>query len=108
MAVYQQKCVRCRKNWVTISSRQRYPVCYECDKKELAGEIKEPKMKRMFNLPLDFYKKNAFLRDIKINYLKYGRLTEKQVDAFKKTAKRLKESEKEKKKNERDNKRKAR
>ncbi len=97
MVTYQQKCIRCRKNWVTVSRNQRYPVCYECEKAELGGVIKDPKMKRMFNLPLEFYKKSGFLRDIKINYIKYGKLTEKQVDAFKKTVKRMKENERDKK-----------
>jgi len=91
MAVFQQKCFVCRKNWVTISHRQRYPVCYACKKKELEGEIKDPKMKRLLNIPEKFYMKNAFLRDIKANYLRYGRLTEKQIDAFKKTVKSMKE-----------------
>jgi len=48
-------------------------------------------MKRMFKLPEEFYKNNSFLRDIKIKYIKFGGLTEKQIDAFKKTVKQLKE-----------------
>jgi hypothetical protein len=92
MAMYQQKCTRCRKNWVTISGRSRgYPVCYECEKNELKGEIKDPKMKRMFNIPHKFYKQSSFLRDIKINYLRFGRLSERQIEAFKKAVARLKE-----------------
>lgn len=95
MATFQQKCVVCRKNWVTISHRQRYPVCYECKKRDLQGEIKDPKMKRMFKIPEKFYMKSAFLRDIKANYLRYKNLTEKQVNAFKKTVKSMKEKAKE-------------
>lgn len=91
MALYKIKCLRCRKNWVTVTHRQRYPICYECQKKELQGEIKDPKMKRLFNIPEEFYKQNSFLRNIKINYLKFGELTEKQIQAFKKTVKRLEE-----------------
>ena len=30
-------------------------------------------------LPEEFYKQNSFLRSIKINYLKYGELSEKQI-----------------------------
>ncbi len=95
---YQQKCSLCRKNWVTVTWKSRYPVCYDCQKNQLEGEIKDPKMKKMFKIPPDLYQKSSFLRDIKINYLKYGRLTEKQIDAFKKTVKNLSEKKEEKKK----------
>ena len=39
----------------------------------------------------EFYKENAFLRDIKVNYLRYGKLTERQVEAFKKVVQKMKE-----------------
>jgi hypothetical protein len=68
-------------------------VCYECQKKELQGEIKDPAMKEMFDIPEEFYMRNAFLRDIKINYLKFGNLTEKQIEAFKKTVENMKKGE---------------
>lgn len=88
MAVkYKQRCERCKTNYVTISSwKQRRPiVCYECEKKEMEGEISDPEMKKLFDIPEDFYKENSFLRRIKINYLKYHSLTQPQIDAFKKT-----------------------
>ncbi|MBW2993240.1 hypothetical protein KY317_01550 [Candidatus Woesearchaeota archaeon] len=88
---FKQKCVRCRKNYVTVSRNQRYPLCYECQKNELKGEIKDKEMKELFDIPEEFYKKNSFLRDIKINYLKYKNLSERQIEAFKKTVKKLKE-----------------
>lgn len=91
MAQYKQKCIRCKKNYVLISHRQRYPMCYDCQKGELEGEIKDPKMKRMLGIPHKLYKENSFLRSIKINYLKYGQLTEKQIAAFKKVVKKMKE-----------------
>ena len=56
----------------------------------MKGEIKDPKMKKMFDIPEEFYKENSFLRDIKIKYLKFGELTEKQIAAFKKTVENLK------------------
>jgi len=92
---FQQKCNKCKKNYVTISHRQRYAICYECQKPELEGEIKDPKMKKLFDIPEEFYKKNIFLRNIKANYLRFGSLTEKQIEAFKKTVKALKEKAKE-------------
>ncbi len=88
---FKQKCMRCKKNYVLVSRNQRYPLCYECQKKELKGEIKDPKMKKLFDIPEEYYKENSFLRDIKINYLNYGKLSEKQIEAFKKVVKKIKE-----------------
>ncbi len=76
-----------------MTYKQRYPICYDCQKKELEGEIKDPKMKKLFNIPEEFYKQNAFLRSIKINYLKYGELSKKQIEVFKQVIEKLKKSE---------------
>ena len=73
-----------------VTGKQRFPICYECQKAELEGTISDPEMKKMFKIPEEFYKKNSFLRDIKIKYLKFHSLTERQVEAFKKTVKDLK------------------
>jgi hypothetical protein len=97
MAVkYKQRCMRCRKNYVVISSRQRFAICYDCQKADLKGTIKDPKMKKMFKIPDDFYVQNSFLRNIKVSYLRYGQLTEKQIEAFEKTVKKMKEEKKKK------------
>ena len=55
-------------------------MCYDCQKAEMQGEIKDPEMKKMFDIPEEFYENNAFLRDIKIKYLKWGELTENQIN----------------------------
>ena len=47
-------------------------------------------MKKMFDIPIELYQKNSFLRNIKSNYIKYGSLTEKQIEAFKKVVADLK------------------
>jgi hypothetical protein len=91
MISFKQICSRCRKNYVVTNYRERYPVCFECQKNELIGEITDPKMKIFFDIPEEYYKINSFLRNIKINYLKYGSLSEKQVEAFKKTVKKMTE-----------------
>lgn len=83
MVIYKQKCSRC-KNMVVVSSSMRYPLCYDCQKSELRGEIKDPEMKAMFDIPEELYKQSAFLRSIKVNYLKFGKLSEKQLAAFRK------------------------
>jgi len=87
---YKQKCIRCKTNYVTATWKQRYSVCYDCQKKEMQGEIKDPAMKKLLDIPEEFYQKNAFLRSIKINYLRYENLTEKQIEAFKKAVDKMK------------------
>ncbi|MBD3259729.1 hypothetical protein GF371_03805 [Candidatus Woesearchaeota archaeon] len=91
MVKYKQKCDRCKENYVLVTRKQRFVLCYDCQKEELKGEIKDPKMKKLFDIPEDFYKKSLFLRNIKISYLKFGSLSEKQIEAFKKTVKKIKE-----------------
>lgn len=91
MAKYKQRCMRCKENYVIISWKQKYPLCYECQKKELHQEIKDKKMKKFFDIPEEFYKQSAFLRNIKIYYIKFDTLSEKQIQAFKKTVEKLKE-----------------
>lgn len=90
-ARYKKLCYRCKKNYVLVSGNQPYVVCYECQKPELNKEIKNKKMKKMFDIPEKYYKENSFLRSIKSNYLRYGKLTEKQIQAFKKVVKDMKE-----------------
>jgi hypothetical protein len=96
-ARFKQKCAKCKQNWVLITWKQRFPICYECQKPEMQGEITDPAMKKMFKIPEDFYKENMFLRSIKVNYLRFGQLSEKQIEAFKKTVKKMKEQAKEEK-----------
>ena len=72
-----------------ISSRGKHPICYNCKKKELGQPVKNPTMKKMFAIPEAFYQEHSFLRSIKLNYLRYGSLTPKQIDAFKKTVAEL-------------------
>lgn len=91
---FKEKCRRCRKNYVVVTYKNKFPLCYECQKSEMSGEIKDAKMKRMFNIPEEFYRESAFLRSIKINYLRFGKLTEKQIEAFKKAVKKMKEERK--------------
>ena len=90
MVNFKHLCKRCRKNYVVVGYRDRYPLCYDCQKSALQGEIKG-KFKKLFDIPEELYKENLFLRNIKIYYLKYGELSDKQVEAFKKTIKKMKE-----------------
>ncbi len=94
MITYKQLCFRCKKNYVLVSGRNKFPQCYECQKKEMNKEIKDKKMKKFFDIPEEFYKENAFLRNIKVYYLRTGELSEKQIEAFKKTVNNLKKEKK--------------
>jgi len=75
---------------VLMTSRNQFPLCYDCEKKELQGEITDPKMKEMFDIPEEFYKNNGFLRSIKKNYLRFGNLSEKQIEVFKRVVEDMK------------------
>ncbi len=90
MAKYKQRCMKCKENYVVVSWKQKYPLCYKCQKKELHQKIKDKKMKKFFDIPEKFYKQNIFLRNIKLYYLRYGKLSEKQIQAFRKTIEKLK------------------
>ena len=94
MALFKQKCNKCKKNYILVSRNQREIICYDCQKTELNQEIKDPKMKKMFKIPEDFYKQNSFLRSIKINCIRYDSLSERQVEAFKDTVKKMKKEKK--------------
>ncbi|MEK6968056.1 MAG: hypothetical protein AABX51_05490 [Nanoarchaeota archaeon] len=75
---------------VLVTGNTHYAVCFDCQKSELSGEIKDPQMKSMFNIPDGLYQTSSFLRSIKINYLRYGKLSDKQIAAFKKTVDKMK------------------
>jgi len=66
-------------------------MCYDCQKAALnASEVTDPLYKELLDIPEEYYKENAFLRNIKINYLKYHSLTEAQAAAFKKVVDKMK------------------
>ena len=90
MAIYKQKCSMCKKNYVIVIGNQRFPLCYDCQKDELKKPIKNKKMQKLFDIPEEYYKENSFLRNIKIAYIRYGKLTEKQEAAFKKVVDKMK------------------
>jgi len=86
---YKQKCSRCNKNYVTATWKTRYVLCLECQNKEMAGEITNPKMKKFFDIPPEFYAENSFLRSIKINYLRYEDLSGDQIAGFKRVVEEM-------------------
>ena len=91
MAKYKQKCVRCKDNYVLVSSwRDRSPTCYDCQKDELQKPIVDKEMKEFFEIPDEFYEKSSFLRNIRVNYTRYKKISDKQRDAFLKAVEDMK------------------
>ncbi len=97
MPAYQQKCIVCRKNMVLVQNRRQKPICGECWKRQnqvdMNQEIKDPEMKKMFDIDPELYKKSSFLRDIKKQYLVNDMLSEKQIAAFKKVVEEMSKEE---------------
>ncbi len=89
-AKYQQRCAQCKKNMVVMFSRKQYPICLQCQMKQLDQEIENPEYKKMFDIPRDFYAQSYFLRSIKEACIRFGSLSERQVEAFKKTVEEMK------------------
>ena len=85
----------CKDNMVIMYSHRQFPICVVCHMKQIDKPIEDPKMKKFFNIPKKLYEQSNFLRNIKQAYLRFGNLSEKQVDAFKKTVKDLKNPKKE-------------
>ncbi len=96
MASYKQRCGKCKKNWVLMSWRGGFPICYECQKDDLIGEITDPEMKKLFDVPEELYRQSSFLCNIKKRYLQAGHLSEKQIAAFKQVAEKIAHSASEK------------
>lgn len=88
-AKFKQKCTVCKENYVLMTNRGGYAVCYDCQKEKMGKPIEDPEMKKLFDIPVSFYRESPFLRDIKINYLKWGKLSEAQVAAFKKVVNKI-------------------
>ncbi|MBI2146292.1 hypothetical protein HYU22_03060 [Candidatus Woesearchaeota archaeon] len=87
---FKKKCALCKKNMAVILSFRQFPVCEDCQMKRISEEITDAKYK-FLNLSDEIYRKSQFLRNIKEFYLRNRTLSEKQVEAFKKAAKDVKE-----------------
>ncbi len=86
---YKQICAICRKNHVLISARGQFPICTACSMREISKPIEDETFRKMFDIDPKLYEQSSFLRSIKSNYLRFGSLSEKQVETFKKVAAEL-------------------
>ena len=87
MVQYKETCMVCKKNKVLITGKRQRPVCISCQFKGIDKPITDPKFKQMFDIDPRLYEQNYFLRDIKAKYLRFGQLSEKQIEVFEKVAK---------------------
>jgi len=93
MPRYQQLCILCRKKRVLIQHYKQRPICLDCQMKQW-DEIKDPKYKKLFDIPKKFYELSIFLRNVRDYYDRMEKLSEKQIAAFKKTVKELEKENK--------------
>ena len=101
---FKQRCAICKNNMVVIFSYKQFPICVDCHMKQIDKPIEDAKAKKLFNIPEEFYRKSVFLRNIKGAFIRFGKLSEKQIEAFKKTVKDIKNPPKEESETKEDNK----
>ena len=88
MVKYQQLCMLCRKKRVLMQHYKQRAICIDCQMKNW-DEVKDPKFKKLFDIPKKLYEESYFLRNVRDYYDRMEKLSEKQVEAFKKTIKDL-------------------
>ncbi len=76
------------------SGYQRFPICIDCEMKVIERPVEDRSLVKMFDIPKEWYRENAFLRSVRYQYGRFGRLSDKQKETFKKTVKELKQQKK--------------
>lgn len=99
MVKYKQKCIICKQKWALVVYRQQ-PICSDCESNLTKKPIEDPEIKKMFDIDPRLYQENSFLKSIRLNYARYGNLTQKQIEVFKKVVDDLKNSKPKEKKSE--------
>jgi probable phosphoglycerate mutase len=61
--------------------------------KEINAPIDDPKFKKLFDIDQKYYEESSFLRSIKGNYLRFGSLSERQIETFKRVSEEMKNPE---------------
>ncbi|MDP3917484.1 MAG: hypothetical protein Q8Q42_04345 [Nanoarchaeota archaeon] len=91
MPSYKQRCMVCKNSYVLVkSSRQKFVTCIDCEMIYVKKPIENKKMAEIFDIPVDWYMENYFLRSIRYQYGRWGTLTERQLEAFKKAVEDMK------------------
>ena len=89
MVQYKELCMVCKKNKVLITSKRQRPVCMQCQFRGIDKPITDPKFKQLFDIDPKLYEQNYFLRDIKAKYLRFGQLSDKQIEVFERVVKEV-------------------
>ena len=97
---YKQRCAMCKDNMVVMYTYNQFPICVDCEMKQIDKPIEDKAMKKLFNISEEFYRENSFLRKIKGSFIRFGSLSEKQIEAFKNTVKDMKNPKKDEEKSE--------
>lgn len=88
MPEYKERCFVCKKEMVLIKSRRQKAVCTKCQFRGIDDKpITDPVFKALFDIDPRLYEESYFLRDIKAKYLRFGNLSEKQIEVFQKVVK---------------------
>ena len=87
---YKQLCAICKKSHVLISFRNQFPICTSCSMKQINQPITDETFRKLFDIDQKLYEESSFLRSIKSNYLRFGSLSDKQIEVFKKVVAELK------------------
>ena len=82
MVKYKQKCGRCKKNYTMSLRSQAFVMCADCHEPLINKPIEDADMKAFFEQADDIYDRDAYLRTVKMNYLKYGNITDYQRTQF--------------------------
>ncbi|MDO8628193.1 MAG: hypothetical protein Q7R56_00375 [Nanoarchaeota archaeon] len=91
MRAYKEKCRKCKKQYALVTSSKQWPLCKDCELKEISKPITDQKMKKFFDIPQAYYDQSSFLRSIKRNYLHFENLSDKQKEFFIKVVKEFKQ-----------------
>ena len=91
---FKQKCKICKIDWTLVNYRD-FPICVKCHMKQIFSEEVEDKKYDFLNISKTLYEKSRFLRNIRQAYLMYKELSEKQIEAFKTTAQKIKSGKEE-------------
>ncbi len=87
MVEYKERCMVCKKAMVIIKSRRQKAVCLACQFRGIEDKpITDPTFKALFDIDAKLYEDSYFLRDIKAKYMRFGALSEKQIEVFQKVA----------------------
>ena len=76
-----------------MEGRRQRPICADCEMRYW-DKVTDPKYKELFDIPKSYYEKNYFLRNVRGYYDRADKLSDKQIAAFKKTVKEMKEGKK--------------